>query len=163
MKIAHLDVQRFSLVSQREIDDILGKLGDVIGHPEMAAFRRALESAKTTSELKSVVNGAVGPSGLMEFARFDMGAILRIYDKKAPRCFRLLVGNPLIMRQMAEHVPDAAAYAPVTILIDERADGVHLSYDRMTSFLAPYGNAAAMNVAQELDAKIEKLLAEAAG
>ena len=64
---------------------------------------------------------------------------------------------------MAEQVPDAASYAPVTVLIDERSDGVHLSYDRMTSFLAPYGNAAAMKVAQELDAKVEKLLTEAAG
>ena len=47
-------------------------------------------------------------------------------------------------------------------LIDERPDGVHLSYDRMTSFLAPYNNAAALNVARELDAKVEALLASAA-
>jgi hypothetical protein len=49
----------------------------------------------------------------------------------------------------------------VTILIDERSDGVHVSYDRVASFLAPYGNAAALKVAQDLDAKIEGLLAEA--
>jgi hypothetical protein len=97
----------------------------------------------------------------MEFARFNMGAILRLYDKKAPRIFRLLLGNPVIMKGMAEHVPDAAAYAPVTVLIDERPDGVHLSYDRMASFLAPYGNAAALKIAQDLDAKIENLLAQA--
>jgi hypothetical protein len=41
---------------------------------------------------------------------------------------------------MAKHVPDAVSYAPVTVLVDERADGVHLSYDRTASFLAPYGN-----------------------
>ena len=35
-----------------------------------------------------------------------------------------------------KNVPDAAAYAPVTILVDERADGVHISYDRMASLLA---------------------------
>jgi hypothetical protein len=52
--------------------------------------------------------------------------------------------------------------APVTILIDERPDGVHLSYDRMASFLAPYQDAAALNVARELDAKVEALLASAA-
>ena len=55
------------------------------------------------------------------------------------------------------------AYAPVTILIDERPDGVHLSYDRMASFLAPYGNPAALKVARDLDAKVEALLAAAAG
>jgi hypothetical protein len=64
---------------------------------------------------------------------------------------------------MAKHVPDAASYAPVTILVDERPDGVHLSYDRMASFLAPYGNAEALKVAKELDAKVEALLASSAG
>ena len=44
------------------------------------------------------------------------------------------------MKEMAKTVPDAASYAPVTILIDERADGVHLSYDSMASLLAPYGS-----------------------
>jgi len=48
------------------------------------------------------------------------------------------------------------------IHVDERPDGVHLSYDRMASLLAPYKNAAALKVARELDAKVEALLASAA-
>jgi hypothetical protein len=47
-------------------------------------------------------------------------------------------------------------------LIDERPDGVHLSYDRMASFLASYGNADASKVVRELDAKVEALLTAAA-
>jgi hypothetical protein len=62
------------------------------------------------------------------------------------------------MKEMAKVVPDAASYAPVTILVDERADGVHLSYDFMASLLAPYGHDAALQVARDLDAKIEDLL-----
>ena len=64
---------------------------------------------------------------------------------------------------MVQHVPDAGSYAPVTILIDERSDGVHLSYDRMTSFLAPYNNSEALKVARDLDEKVEALLSAAAG
>jgi uncharacterized protein (DUF302 family) len=75
---------------------------------------------------------------------------------------RLVIGNPLIMQEMAKHVPDAGSYAPVTVLVDERSDGVHLSYDRMASFLAPYGNTDALAVAQNLDKKVEALLLEAA-
>jgi hypothetical protein len=67
------------------------------------------------------------------------------------------------MKRMAEHVPDAGSYAPVTILVDERPDGVHISYDSMASFLAPYGNWSALAVAQELDAKVEALITAAAG
>jgi hypothetical protein len=66
------------------------------------------------------------------------------------------------MKEMAGTVPDAASYAPVTILVDERPDGVHLSYDSMASLVAPYGSEAALVVARELDAKVEGLLETAA-
>ncbi len=69
---------------------------------------------------------------------------------------------PLTMRKMARHVHDAGSYAPVTVLIDERADGVHLSYDRMASLIAPYGHSEALVVARALDSKVEILLLSAA-
>jgi hypothetical protein len=66
------------------------------------------------------------------------------------------------MKEMAKRVPDAGSYAPVTILVDERPDGVHLSCDRMASLLAPYGNPEALEVARNLDTKVEELLRQAA-
>jgi thiamine monophosphate synthase len=75
---------------------------------------------------------------------------------------RLVVGHPLIVKEMAKVVPDAASYASVTILIDERADGVHLSYDSMATPLAPYRHEEALRVARDLDAKVEELLEAAA-
>jgi hypothetical protein len=62
------------------------------------------------------------------------------------------------MKEIAKLVPEVGSYAPVTVLVDERADGVHLSYDRMASLLAPYGNIDAIAVARDLDSKIENLL-----
>ena len=76
---------------------------------------------------------------------------------------RLIIDNPLIMQEMAKRVPDAGSYAPVTVLVDERPDGVHISYDRMASLLAPYRNSEALAVARHLDEKVEALLYEAAG
>jgi len=73
---------------------------------------------------------------------------------------RFVIGNPLIIKEMAKHAPDAGSYAPVTILVDERPDGMHLTYDKMASLLAPYGNVEA--VARDLDSKIETLLRECA-
>jgi len=46
--------------------------------------------------------------------------------------------------------------------VDDRDDGVYLSYDRMASLLAAYGNRDALRVAEDLDNKIETLLREAA-
>lgn len=99
----------------------------------------------------------------MLFAEFDLGAYLRRESGlETPRIVRFLVGNPLIMKGMVKHVPDAGSYAPVTILVDERSDGVHVSYDRMKSFLRPYGNLDALAVARRLDTKITALLHECA-
>jgi uncharacterized protein (DUF302 family) len=156
-------VQRYSVVSSRPFESVVAKLAGAVNHPEMSAFTRDVTEAKTYAELEQVIHKAVGPFGLMEFVRFNMGEILRKErGTAAPRILRLVIGNPLIMKQMAVHVPDAASYAPVTVLVDERPDGVHVSYDRMAGYLAPYGNAEALKVAQELDARIEALLAAAA-
>jgi len=100
---------------------------------------------------------------LMLFMQLNRGAVVRKEtDGETPRIVRLLIGNPLIMKEMAKHVPDAGSYAPVTVLVDERSDGVHLSYDKMASFLASYGNREALQVAEDLDNKVETLLREAA-
>jgi len=63
---------------------------------------------------------------------------------------------------MAKRVPDAGSYAPVTVLVDERADGVHISYDRMASLLAPYGVLDALSIARDLDVRVENMLRQAA-
>ena len=164
MRTIEVPVLRVSVVSSKPFEEIVRRLTATIGRPDMNAFHKALAAATTLPDLEELVQGAIGPSELMEFVRFDAGAVLRMErNGQGPKSLRLVVGNPLIMKEMAKTVPDAAAYAPVTILIDERADGVHMSYDTMASLLAPYGSQAALAVARDLDAKIEGLLEMAAG
>jgi uncharacterized protein (DUF302 family) len=164
MPTIEVKVRRFSVVSSRPFEEIVKRLTATIGHPDMSAFHSAVAAATTIADLEAVVQGAIGSSGLMDFARFDAGEVLRKErDGQGSKILRFVVGNPLIMKEMAKSVPDAASYAPVTILVDERADGVHLSYDSMASLLAPYGSQAALTVARDLDAKIEGLLKTAAG
>jgi uncharacterized protein (DUF302 family) len=164
MNTREIAVQRVSVVSSASFDDIVAHLDAKIGHPDMNAFGKAIATARTESDMEEVVEAAIGSIGLMEFIRFDIGGILRKEQGlDARRSLRLVVGNPLIMKEMAKLVPDAGSYAPVTILVDERPDGVHLSYDRMATLLAIYGDGAALQVARDLDAKVEALLIAAAG
>ena len=164
MGTKQVTVQRFSRISSKSFEEVLAGLARLVGHPDLRAFGRDISAAKTYPDVEKIVTAAIGSSGFMEFAHYDLGEILRKeLGDQAPRCVRLVIGNPQIMKQMVEHVPDAGSYAPVTILVDERPDGVHLSYDTMVGYLAPYGNAAAKKVAQELDAKVEALLAAATG
>jgi uncharacterized protein (DUF302 family) len=163
MTTTKIEVERVSVTSSKPFEKVVETLRAAVGRPDMIEFFKATTGAPTFMELQSAVQKGLGRSGFMMFMELDHGAVLRKESGKgAPKMIRFVLGNPLIMKEMAKHVPDAGSYAPVTILVDERSDGVHLSYDRMVSFLAPYGNAEALAVARELDSKIETLLRESA-
>jgi uncharacterized protein (DUF302 family) len=159
MTIRKIEIERLTVISSKPFGTVVAELEAAIGHPDMAEFTKAIADARTFAELESVVKRGLGRTGLMLFIKFDLGAILRTETGlETPKIVRLVIGNPLVMKEMAKHVPDVASYAPVSILVDERPDGVHLSYDKMAGLLAPYGNPDALAVARELDSKIEDLL-----
>jgi hypothetical protein len=159
MAILELVVQRFSTISRKDFHDVVADLQLQVGRPDIAEFTRAMSAAKSQAELEGIVESAVGSSGFIEFGRFNLGSVVRKGGGAATtHVLRILLGNPMIMARIARHVSDAASYTPVTVLLDARHDGVHLSYDRMTSLIAPYQSAEAMEAARELDAKVEALL-----
>src|SRR6266478_5576073 len=161
--IRKIEVERFTLSSSKSFDQVVAALNSAVGHPDMAEFWKSTHRAQSDAELQNTIEKGLGPTGLMLFVAFDHGGIVRKgTGRDTPRMIRFVIGNPLIMKEMAKDVPDAGSYAPVTVLVDDRADGVHLSYDRMASLLAPYGNPDALKVAQSLDVKVENLLQEAA-
>ena len=163
MSIRKFEIERFSLISSRPFETVVAALNAGVGRLDLAAFANASKGAGTFAELESVIGRNPGKTGLMLFVELDHGAVLRKETGlDTPKIARLVIGNPLVMKEMAKHVPDAGSYAPVTVLVDERPDGVHLSYDKMASFLAPYGNANALAVARDLDSNVENLLRESA-
>ncbi len=163
MVITKIEVERVSVISSKPFEKVVDALKAAVGRPDMIEFAKATAGARKFADLESAVQKGLGRTGLMMFMELDHGAILqKETGKSAPKIVRFVIGNPLIMKEMAKHVPDAGSYAPVTVLVDERADGVHLSYDRMASFLAPYRNSEALAVARDLDLKIETLLRESA-
>ena len=163
MSIRKFEIDRFSMTTSKPFDAVVAALKASVGRLDLNAFAKVSKSPSTFAELEDVINRDMGKTGLMLFLEFNHGAVLRKetgLDK--PKIVRLVIGNPLVMKEMAKHVPDAGSYAPVTVLVDERGDGVYLSYDKMGSLLAPYGNQDALKVAQDLDHKVEKLLNDAA-
>ena len=163
MSIQEVHVQRVNIVTTEPFDTVVARIDAQIGHPDMAAFRKSLSAAQNEAEMEKVVNPVTQPNGIMEFTRFDHGEVLQKENGTAkPRILRIVAGNPLIMKEMVKHVVDAGSYAPITILVEERPGSVRISYDRMASYLAPYGNSDALKVARELDAKVERILTAAA-
>ena len=163
MSIRRVEIERFSMASSRPFESVLATLKAAVGRLDMVEFMKAFQEAQTFTELENIIRRDMGRTGLLLFVEFDHGAVLRkATGLQGPKIVRLVIGNPLVMKEMAKHVPDAGSYAPATVLVDEREDGVHLSYDRMASLLAPYGNASALAVARDLDSKIEALIRDSA-
>jgi uncharacterized protein (DUF302 family) len=164
MTIVKFEVERFSLTSLKPFDAVVAALKSAVGQPDMVEFFKETRATNSFPDLERVVRRGLGRTDLMLFAEFDLGDILRRETgSRIPKIIRLVVGNPLIMKEMAKHVPDAGSYAPVTVLIDERPDGVHVSYDKMESYLLHYGSSEALTVARNLDEKITAWLSACAG
>ena len=159
MAIRKIEIERFSVTSSKPFEVVVDAIKASVGQPDMSEFAKSIRAGGSFAELERSVNAGLSKLGLMLFMELDQGGILRKESgRDTPKLVRLLIGNPLNMKEMAKHVPDAGSYAPITILVDQQPEGVRLSYDRMASFLAPYENADALAVARDLDSKIENLL-----
>jgi hypothetical protein len=103
MSITQLSLQRLSITSANSFEAVVATFEAAIGHPNMADFGRQMRATKTYA---AVVQGALGPSGFMEFARYDLGAVMRKEQQHGvPKSVRFVIGNPLIMKEMVKRVP----------------------------------------------------------
>ena len=160
--IRKIEMERFTVTSSKPFDVVVAGIKASVGHPNMASLWQAVQRATTGTELDAAIQPTLGKTGLMQFVEFDHGMVIRKgTEHRTSKMVRMVIGNPLIMKEMAKRVPDAGSYAPVTVLVDERVDGVHISYDRMASLLAPYGDENALSVARDLDSKVEDGLRQA--
>jgi hypothetical protein len=157
-----VEVRRVTVTTDRPFDDVVAAAYAGLGRVRDLARRWG--AAGSRDEFDALIEPMAGSSGLLEFMSLDLGAVLAIRDPdRGARILRIIAGNPVTMSKMTATVPDAGSYAPVTILIVERPDGVTLSYDRVASAIAPYAGDAASAVAQELDGAVLTLLRDAAG
>jgi uncharacterized protein (DUF302 family) len=152
-------VERVTLSSSRSFDDVLDGIYQGIGRPDFNAFLGELAAARSFDEYVSAVHYAVGPADLLRFLEIDEGsALARNPDVDAYRMVRIIAGNPLTMSEMAQYVPEAGSYAPVTILVYEAHDGVRVCYDTVASELRPYEDERALTVAEQLDGSVLAVL-----
>ena len=75
--IRKVEIERFSLTSPKPFNQVVAAVNAAIGHPDMAEFWSSTHEARTVGELESSVQKALGRTGLMSFAEFDHGAIVR--------------------------------------------------------------------------------------
>ena len=90
MTIEKVEVERFSLRSSRPFDAVVAALKSTVGQPDMVEFFRTTKAASSFSDLERIVTSGLGRTGLMLFAEFDLGNILRREtESKTPNIIRL--------------------------------------------------------------------------
>jgi hypothetical protein len=166
-QLLDIPVRRHLLTSERPFQVVLDGIFGGISQPDIGALFAKLAASTSYEEFSALVGQAQGRAGLMRFLHLDLDTVLSL-DPQAHqagrRLVRLIAGNPVTMGQMTRHLPAAGSYAPVTILIQELAGGgTQVAYDTVASAIAPYGDAAASQVAQRLDTEVLGLLRHATG
>lgn len=158
-QVLDIPVRRHVLTSERPFQVVMDGIYDGISQPDIGALFATLEASTSYDEFSALVRHAQGSAGLMRFWHLDDDHVLALdpqaRDQAGRRLVRLIAGNPVTMGQMTRHLPAAGSYAPVTILIQELAGGgTQVAYDTVASAIAPYGDAAASQVAQRLDTEV---------
>jgi hypothetical protein len=167
-QVLEIVVRRHVLTSEQPFAAVLDGIFSGISQPDIGQLFSKLAASTSYEEFASLVQQAQGSAGLMRFLQLDLDAALAL-DPQAKgqagrRLVRLIAGNPVTMGEMTRHLPDAGSYAPVTILVREMpGGGTRVAYDSVASAIARYGDAAASEVAERLDAEVLGLLRQVTG
>jgi uncharacterized protein (DUF302 family) len=161
-------VRRHIIDTELPFNDVLDGIFTGISRPDINALFKKLAAAATYEELAALVDEAQGSSGLMRFLQLDLDAALakdpQAQHMAGRRLVRIIAGNPVTMGKMTRHVAAAGSYAPITLLVEELANGgTRVSYDSVASAIAMYQDAAASEVAAGLDGEVLSLLRRVTG
>src|SRR5277367_6753708 len=102
--IRQITIERFNLESPDAFEKVVARLEAAVGHPDMSRFFETVMKAQTFRQLEHEVEKGLGPTGLMLFMKLDHGGVMQKEAGRAtPKMVRFLIGNPLIMKEMAKY------------------------------------------------------------
>jgi uncharacterized protein (DUF302 family) len=155
-------LERTEFVSRRTFDQTLAGIRVGLGHPRFGEFSERVGAIDDWDEFRLAVEAEAGSSGLIVFLELDLGSVIaRDPEATGYKIVRIITGNPVTMESMTRTTPGIGALAPVTILVFEAEDGVHVRYDTITSAIGTEISESASIVARQLDAAVLSLLAAA--
>ncbi len=84
MQTRQINMQRWSITSQKPFDAVVAAVEGKIGRPNMGEFVAKMTAPKNYEEMQKVVHDSVSEIGLMEFMRLDHGAVLESRSRRKP-------------------------------------------------------------------------------
>lgn len=168
MKVSPLDpvnnsrfvVDHIRLTTARPFDQVKADFERQLGRFDEDVYK-SLAAGENAEAVRTRIEAMAGPTGLMLFALFDHGSLLRVAGLTR-KAVQYLVGNPLYAIRMTQHAIGASLYAPLRVLLYENDEGkACVEYDRPSSLFAQFGDDRIAEVASSLDQKLEDLTATA--
>lgn len=145
---------------QQVIDALEARLGPVVNWD--AILHQAIDAKVSWEQLTQEYEAHIGPSGLTRFYQVSHSYLAVL--GKSSRATQYTIGNPLLASYMTRHTPEAALYAPLKLVVYQDEEGkTFVAYDRFSSLLAQYHNEKIDQTAQDVQHKLEALVAEAIG
>jgi uncharacterized protein (DUF302 family) len=159
MNVTRVTVEHVGVVADKPFDQVVKAFEQQLGKFDPEVYK-ALSAGEDAQKVRAKIETMVGSSGFMLFKTSDHGALLRLAGQKK-KALQYLVGNPLFAMQMTQHDIRASLYAPLRVLIYENEEGkTSVEYDSATSLFGQFGNAKVTEVANMLDRKMERLVAQ---
>jgi hypothetical protein len=154
---------RMRFDSELAFDAVLQNLRSHVGRPTASELVRLTAEPSTKAEFTSKVERCIGDSEFMLFLELDHGAWMDKFAIKR-KVIRWILGNPLIAITMIRHDVSAGLFVPVELLLveNENGNGSSITYVLPSSLMVIDDNPDLLKAARELDAKFEKLVANAA-
>jgi uncharacterized protein (DUF302 family) len=143
---------------EKVIDAFEARLGPAEHWEEI--LRPLLLSKASWELVTQTIEEHIGTSGLTFFFKSEQSPLL-VLAGKTSRVTQYTIGNPLFATRMTMHMPEAALYAPLKVVIYADEEGkTFVAYDSFTSLLAQYQREEINQVAQVVAQELEALVAE---
>jgi uncharacterized protein (DUF302 family) len=133
----------------------------LLGVMQVDALRNIAELSP--DEARARLASFVGPLDFSLFQKLDHGMLITKLTGRRVRATTYVFGNALIAVEMTRHSPTVGLYVPLRLYVRETGpEETTASYDLPSGMVGQFGSPEANEVARTLDAKVERIIAEAA-
>ena len=133
----------------------------LLGRMDLDTLRDA--ATRSPEDAKERLAAYVGPSDFTLFQKLDHGALLTTFTGRRTRATTYVFGNALIAIELTRQTSRVGLYVPLRLFVQEISSArVIVTYDLPSATLAHFQSREVDAVARTLDAKVERLVANAA-
>jgi uncharacterized protein (DUF302 family) len=136
------------------LESLLGSMK--VGSPD------AISTTASPEMVREELSSSAGSSDFALFQTIDHGGLLSALGGRQTRAMTYVFGNGLVAVEMTKHVPAVGLYVPLRLFVREVEAGTAVNYDVPSTTLAQFSSPQVDVVATGLDAKVEKLIGNAA-